>query len=95
LHGDYGLTAGINSGHLQSSLNSFRARVPKEKRVERWVWHNREQLLDELEIRLMIRDAALIDGTSTVVKMHEGSCDDTWQWTRFKHWSAAALLTFG
>jgi hypothetical protein len=45
----------------------------------------------------MIRDAALKNGRGNIslVRWDEKSRDDTWPWTRFKHWSAAALLTLG
>ena len=60
LHGDYGLPTGVNSSHLQRSLSGFGTGVPKKERVQRWVWHDGEQFLDEAEVGLMVRNAALI-----------------------------------
>lgn len=56
----------MDSSHLQRTLDRFRTRVPKEKRVQRRVRHNREQLLDEFEVRLVVRDAALEDARGTL-----------------------------
>ena len=47
------------TGELHGSLDSFRARVPEEESVQAFVRHNGNQLLDELEVRLLECDIDL------------------------------------
>ena len=59
LHGYNILAACRNPCNFYGGFNGLRARVPPEKRVERGIWHERENLLDKFEIWRVERDATL------------------------------------
>ena len=56
--------------------------------------HDREQTFDEVQIRLVIRDGALVFAPIKE-EMEQERGYFTWPCTSLRHCSAAALLTFG
>lgn len=86
LHRDDVLAARDGARHLDGRLDGLAARVPEEERVERGVWHHREQLLDEAEVRLVERDATLHNAKRD---QRRGAQRErvglTCPWTRFIH----------
>ena len=59
LHRDDVLLAGDQARHLNGTLDGLGARRPEEERVEGGVGHHGDELLDELQVWLVVRDAAL------------------------------------
>ena len=59
LHRDDVLLASDHPGHLNSALDRLRSRIPEEERVQRRVGHHRDKLLDELQVGLVVGNAAL------------------------------------
>lgn len=62
LHGNDILSPSKLTRHLERGLDGLGPRVPEEERVERWVRHEREQLLDETKVWLVEGNAALQRG---------------------------------
>ena len=67
-----------------------------EERVERLVRHNREEVLNELEVRLVVAEVDLHRWTpSERVQGHGGRAARTCPWTRVPTCSCAAFVTPG
>ena len=67
LHADDILAAGECPRHFDARFDGLGARVPEEERVQRRVRHHGQQPFDELEVRLVKRDAALKDTVDLAV----------------------------
>lgn len=88
------LATGCDLGHFYRGFDSLRTRVHEKERVERRVWHEREELLNELQVWWMKRDAALYPaGWSSEYTL----CNDqhTCMCTTSMHCLAAAPLIRG
>ena len=59
LHRDDVLLASDHPGHLNGALDRLRSRIPEEERVQRRVGHHRDKLLNELQVGLVVGNAAL------------------------------------
>ena len=64
LHRDDVLLASDHPGHLNGALDRLRSRIPEKERVKGFMRHQRNELVNELQVGIVEGDAALYGGTT-------------------------------